>query len=266
MQISSKDWQAYIDKLSKLSKKASELLRKYIEKYGTEDTDALIEYANALITRYGEGSAELTCQMYDAIAEMQNAMVPAAVPAQVATIDEVAKAVNGTKGSQATLEGAIERLVKLASADTMAQNIKRDNAKFAWVARGDTCPYCIMLSAIGWQDAGKLTMNGKHADHIHAHCDCAYVVDFRGNLDVEGYYPGDMSDEIARSMGYDPEDYEAEDLIRTIWNSKKGKEDYTEFNIFRRVQNAKNRDLINAQKRAAYAKRIEQNKGDFGIQ
>lgn len=266
MQISSKDWQNYVDKLSKLSKKASESLRKYIEKYGTEDSDALIEFCKALIDKYGEGSAELTCQMYDAIAEMQNAMVPAAVPAQVATIDEVAKAVTGTKDSQTTLEGAIERLVKLASTDTMAQNIKRDKAKFAWVARGDTCPYCMMLSAIGWQDAGKLTMNGNHAEHVHAHCDCTYAVDFKGNLTIKGYNPGALNEEIAVSMGYDPDDYDVTDLLSTLWDSGRGREDYTEFNVLRRAQYAKSKDLINAQKRAAYAKRIEETKGDFGIQ
>lgn len=268
MQISNADWKNYIDKLSKLSKKASEALRVYIEKNGVDDTDALIAFCKALVDKYGEGSAELTCQMYDAIAELQNAMVPAAVPAQVASMQDVAKAVMGTKNSQKTLEGAVERLVKLASVDTMAQNIKRDDARFAWVAKGDTCAYCMMLSAIGWQKAGKLTMNAGHAEHVHAHCDCTYAVDFKGNLKIKGYNPGELSEEIGKMLGTDPEDYDyaAVDLINTLWDTHRGKEDYTEFNVLRRAAYAKNKDLINAQKRAAYARRIEEHKVDFGIQ
>ena len=45
--------------------------------HGTGDADALITYAAALVTKYGEGSAELACQMYDALAEAANAGVPA---------------------------------------------------------------------------------------------------------------------------------------------------------------------------------------------
>ncbi len=35
----------------------------YIAKHGTEGTAALTAYAQALIEKYGEGSAELACQM-----------------------------------------------------------------------------------------------------------------------------------------------------------------------------------------------------------
>lgn len=52
-------------------------MRQYIDTHGTGDADALITYAAALVTKYGEGSAELACQMYDALAEAANAGVPA---------------------------------------------------------------------------------------------------------------------------------------------------------------------------------------------
>lgn len=64
-------------------------MRQYIDTHGTGDADALITYAAALVTKYGEGSAELACQMYDALAEAANAGVPAAEPAEPADYGEV---------------------------------------------------------------------------------------------------------------------------------------------------------------------------------
>ena len=53
-------------------------MRKYLELHGTEDSEALIRYAHALVTKYGEGSAELACQMYDAAAEASGVTLPPA--------------------------------------------------------------------------------------------------------------------------------------------------------------------------------------------
>jgi len=72
----------------------------------TGDADALITYAAALVTKYGEGSAELACQMYDALTEAANAGVPAAEPAEPADYGEVARMVNATKNQNPAASAA----------------------------------------------------------------------------------------------------------------------------------------------------------------
>lgn len=188
MKISAKDWQAYVNKLSSINKKAGELLSQYIDQHGFYDREALIDYANAVVSKYGEASATLACQLYDELAEIQKANVPLAEPATIANRNEVAGAIVKTRGKkQATM--AVERLVKLSASDTILKNAKRDHAEWAWVSRGDTCPFCITLASQGWMPASKAIMRGNHAEHIHAHCDCEFAIRFDGKSSVEGYDP-----------------------------------------------------------------------------
>ena len=192
MQISTKDWKNYIDRLSKLNKMAANKMQEYVQKNGFSDTNALIDYAYALVTKYGEGSAELACQMYDAIAEMSGVFVPSAVPAKTATYQETARAVQGSLLQSETgqkLSQVADRLVKQAGADTMLKNAKRDGAEWAWVPMGDTCSFCITLASRGWQRASNKTLKGDHAQHIHANCDCQFAIRFDGKSSVEGYDP-----------------------------------------------------------------------------
>ncbi|MDO4490721.1 MAG: hypothetical protein Q4B85_06625, partial [Lachnospiraceae bacterium] len=118
------------------------------------------------------------------------------------------KAIHGTmKESLNKVPATVGRLVKQTGADTTLKNAKRDRAYFAWVCKGDTCPYCLMMAAIGWQKAGKKTLQGGHADHIHAHCDCQYMVDFKGDLEIPGYDPEKIRDEIMQIVDPDGEKY-----------------------------------------------------------
>lgn len=204
-------------------------MRKYIEQHGTGDAEALIRYAHALVTKYGEGSAELACQMYDAAAEASGVALPPAEPAETASREEVARMVNGNRNSPPNLQSGVSRFVKQAAADTTLKNAARDGAEWAWVPHGDTCPFCIMLASNGWQKAGKKTLEGGHAKHIHANCNCEYAVRFDSRTTV---------------AGYDPEKYLAQ------WQEAGG-----DLNEMRRVQYARNRVKINEQKRAAYAER-----------
>lgn len=236
MQISTNDWKKYINRLSALSKTASEQMGEWVAKNGFADTDALIEYAYALVTKYGEGSAELACQMYDAIAEMSGAMVPQAVPAVTATYGETAKAINGSllqSEDGKLINSVVSRLVKQPSADTMLQNAERDGAQFAWIPSGDTCAFCITLASRGWQNQSKRAMKKGHAEHIHANCDCQYMIRFDSNTTVEGYDPDALLEE------YDSFDGSPSEKI----------------NAMRRARYAEHKDKINAQKRAAYAKK-----------
>mgnify|MGYP001105250493 CR=1 FL=1 len=235
MQITAKTWNEYITRLSRLNQKAGQLMREYIGSHGTESTDDLIAYAYGLVTKYGEGSAELACQMYDALAEAANAGVPAAEPSEPADYGEVARMVNATKNQNpANLPNGVSRLVKRAGADTTLKNAVRDGAEWAWVPHGDTCPFCITLASNGWQKARSKVLKGGHAEHIHANCDCEFAIRFDHNTTV---------------AGYDPEKYLAQ------YNAAGG-----DINKMRRVNYAANKERINAQKRAAYALR-QKNRG-----
>lgn len=230
MQITANAWNEYITRLSRLNQKAGQLMREYIGSHGTESTDDLIAYAYGLVTKYGEGSAELACQMYDALAEAANAGVPAAEPAEPADYGEVARMVNATKNQNpANLPNGVSRLVKRAGADTTLKNAVRDGAEWAWVPHGDTCPFCITLASRGWQTASQKLLKNGHAEHIHSNCDCEFAVRFDRRTSV---------------AGYDPEKY-----------LKQYRDAGSDVNAMRRIDYAARKDAINAQKRAAYAAR-----------
>ena len=229
MNISEKAWHEYVARLARLNQRAGQLMADYLAAHGTGDTDALIAYAHALVTKYGEGSAELACQMYDALAAAAKAGVPAAEPAQTAAYSEVARMVQATKQSLPQMQRGVSRLVKRAGADTTLKNALRDGAEWAWIPQGDTCAFCLTLASRGWQKASQAAIKGGHAEHIHANCDCEYAIRFDGRSTVAGYDP----DKYLRQ-------YRAAD---------------GDINKLRRVNYAANKERINAQKRAAYAAR-----------
>lgn len=230
MRISEHDWNRYIKKLAGINQRAADRMQAWVEEHGLDDLAAVIAYAYALTTRYGEGAAELACQLYDAIAEAQGAAVPAAVPAATATYGSVAGTVNGVMRQSATLiPSAVGRMVKQAGADTTLQNALRDGAEFAWIPSGDSCPFCITLASRGWQRASPKAIKKGHAEHIHSNCDCAYAVRFSGQGGVAGYDPERYLEQYSDAGG--------------------------DLNAMRRKQYAQNRAKITAQKRAAYRKR-----------
>lgn len=237
--VSAKDWDAYIRRLSALNETAAEKMRDFVRKNGFGDMNALIEYAYALATKYGEGAATLAAAMYDAVAELSGKLFDPAIPAETASYDQVAKTVQGVaKVSQNPEEmgSAVGRLVKQAGADTTLQNALRDGAEFAWVPSGDTCAFCITLASRGWQRASKKAIKGGHAEHIHSNCDCTYAIRFDGKGGV---------------AGYDPEKY-----LR-MYEGAEGDTPREKINALRRENYAEHKEEINAQKRAAYAERKE---------
>lgn len=227
MKLTQAAWDDYISRLSRLNQKAGQLMREYMDGHPEADTDALIRYAYALVTKYGEGSAELACQMYDALAEAQGVTLPAAEPAPTVTYGEVTGMVKATQDSPANLQSGVSRMVKQAGADTTAHNAIRDGAEWAWVPHGDACPFCRMLASNGWQRASKNLLKKGHAQHIHANCDCEFAVRFSREFNISGY---------------DPEEY-----------LRQYREAGGDVNAWRRIDYAARKDEINAQKRAAYA-------------
>lgn len=238
MQISTKDWTNYIKKLSKLNSTAAQKMQEYIAANGFADTNAIIDYAYGLITKYGEGSAALSAQMFETIAEMEGKVVEPAIMAPTATRNEVAKMVNGIlKQSQneSVIANAVGRKVKQAGADTTLQNALRTGAQFAWIPAGDTCSFCIALASRGWQNASKKAIKNGHAEHIHSNCDCTYAIRFDEKTNVAGYKPQKYLDAYNNASDSDsPAD---------------------KINAMRREKYALNADKIREQHRKAYAKR-----------
>lgn len=263
-QIPQKIWSDYVKKLSLIDKTAAAKVKVYLAKHGIPETieasRALIAYSNSLIVKYGEASAALSCEMYDAIALAEGAAVPAAVPAALPEYDMVAKAINGTvKYSNIELiSGAVERLVKLPSADTMLQNAIRDQAEFAWIPSGDTCMFCLALAANGWVPASKKVLRGDHAEHVHAHCDCTFAIRHDSSTKVGGYDPQkymNMVNEAAEKQGI----MEKGDTVESRFEGLGMNMNNEVINAMRREAYAENKEIINAQKRSAYAKRKELN-------
>ena len=242
MEISEKTWTGFINALRKVNDEAAGKIRAYLEKYGLPITqaaiNALIEFAYAISTKYGEAAAELAAEMYDAMAEASKVIVPFAVPAPAPDIHEVAKSVVGTlkTGNEEIISSAVGRLVKQTGVDTTMQNALRDGAEWAWIPHGDTCAFCIALASRGWERASKKAIKGGHAEHIHANCDCTYAIRFNSDTEV---------------AGYDPRKY------REMYDSAEGTDPKEKINAMRREFYAENADEINAQKRDAYEKRKE---------
>lgn len=248
MDVSRASWVKYINALRQVSQKATDSMDYYIQSFGMPQTEAEIEEfvyaAYNVSTKYGEAAAELAAQMYDVVADLSGMALDPAMPAQTATYAETAKAVRGTlkTGNGKIVTDAVGRLVKMAGVDTTMKNAIRDGASWAWVPNGDTCAFCITLASRGWQRASKKALNGGHATHIHANCDCTYAIRFNERDSVQGYDPEEYQDM-----------YYGADLDGTAPTAK------NRINAMRREFYAENKVQINEQKRDAYQKREERN-------
>lgn len=252
MTISASDWDAYIKTLRKLNDKAANQMAAYIVKQGglvnADNIKDIIDYGYAIATKYGAGAGTAAADMYDATAALAGKYLPPAEVAELPTYGDVAQAIYGTANRTGNIEeiaSSVARLVKLVGQDTTLKNAKRDGAEFAWIPRGDTCSFCIMLASNGWRNISKAALKGGHAEHIHNNCDCAYAVRFSEADDVAGYDPDkyldmyDKAQETAEKEGFS-----------TRTSEQKA-------NALRRYFYDQNKAEINAQKRSAYAKQKE---------
>ena len=185
--------------------------------------------------------------MYDYMAEIMDADVPEAMPAETATLKEVAKSTTwGKYHSPSQIPSAVGRHVIQAGADTMIQNAKRDKAQWAWVPQGDTCAFCITLASRGWQNASRTVLRGNHAEHIHQNCDCTFAIAFK------------EKDKRQYDYIYDPKKYE------DMYYGADGFTSDARINALRRDIYQQNKDQINAQKRDAYQAKKLSLSGDPG--
>lgn len=244
MQISKKDWDNYINRLSKINTEAARLVKTYIDQNGVEDTQALINYSYRVAAKYGNASASLAAMMYDVVSDLEGMVLSSAELAELPKYGEVAKAVQGTlKTSQNPEEiaGAVSRLVKRTGQDTLLKNAERDKAQFAWIPNGDSCPFCITLASRGWQNMSSKALKGGHAEHIHSNCDCSYMIRHSKDFNV---------------AGYNPEKY------YQMYSEAEGKTGAEKINSMRRKYYEENKDKISAQKNDAYKKiKDKQHKG-----
>lgn len=219
--LSRASFDAYVKKMHQLNVVAAEKMQKYIDQFGFDNMTAVVEYAYGLATKYGEASSSLACVIYDMIAEAQGAHIEAAVPAATATLDETWGAVQGSLNEgESKVANAVSRLVKQAGADTIQKNASRDHAEMAFVPVGDTCAFCLTLASRGWEPVSRNAKN--HAAHIHANCDCQYMVRFSSREGV---------------AGYDPEKYK-----RIYYNADPNGNSQDKINALRRKQYAEQKD------------------------
>lgn len=237
MKISSKSWKSYIDRLSKIDKKAAAAFADWLREHPDAETEDLLNYAYYTSDYYGNAASELACEMYDEVAVASGKIIPPAEPARTATYGEVAKAVMGkllTTQDPDAVGSVVGTKVKTVGLDTLLNNSLRDGAEFAWVPSGDTCAFCIMLASNGWQRASKKALKNGHAEHVHNNCDCTYAIRFDKDTEVEGY---------------DPEYY------RELYDNADGKRWKDKVNSMRRDHYAANKEKIRFQQNAAYEKR-----------
>lgn len=239
--LSAVEWHRYFQRLSQIEGKAAAEMLAAIQKQRFKNDAQMTAYCSALINKYGGATSALACEMYDEIAELQGVTTPPAEPAAVMSPQEIAQNIReAARRSEILIPPEVGRMVKQASADTMLQNARRDRAQMAFIPNGDTCAFCRVLGSRGWEDASGVSA-GKHAAHVHAHCDCAYMVRFVSSGGVEGYDPQKYLDEYYAADG------------------STGRE---RINAMRRADYESNKKTILAQKRAAYAARQEREDKD----
>lgn len=218
--ITQNEWNRYVKLLRQLNEKAALDIVTFMRNQLLHDptsnaieslTDAqrkeLLDYAYAIVQKYGEGAAALSAEMYDAVAILEGRYIAPAELAQLADYGDVAKAVNGTLLQSSNLDeiaNAAARWVKMAGADTTLHNAIRDGAQFAWVPSGETCAFCITLASRGWQYASKKTIKGGHAEHIHSNCDCQYAVRYDERTTIAGYNPDEYRSMYRHADGRTP--------------------------------------------------------------
>lgn len=253
MRITAKTWNNYISTLRAINEKAAREFETWIKVYGTDKgiTDIssivdgegrdVVDIAYMVCQRYGNASAAVSAEMYQALADLSGVYVDTPILADNAGFGEVAKTVKGvlkTSQNPSELSGAVSRLVKRTGSDTTLLNAGRDGAQFAWVPVGDTCAFCITLASRGWQYMSKNAMKNGHAEHIHANCDCNYCVRFDSKTSVAGYDPEKYKEQYDNAEGATPKD---------------------KINAMRREYYAENREEILDQKADAAEKREELN-------
>ena len=208
MRVSRRSWRAYQKAHEEVQRRARDEAMAYYATLPWDEDPALAERLMQakvveLVDVYGLADGELSAMFYDELMAMQGADVPLAEIATAPPPAFVAQDVGDAIAHATTRETAREavgnvaaRQVKRVGLETTTQAASRDGAMWAWVCIGDTCAFCRTLGSQGWVRASKAVRAGQHAEHVHANCDCQFVVRPAGStLEVEGYDPDALLDE-----------------------------------------------------------------------
>lgn len=250
MKISSKSWKSYIDRLSKIDKKAADTVANFYRENPGISVEQLIGYCLSVADYYGNAAGELACEMYEEVAIASGKAIPTPEPARTATYGEMASAIRGTllqSQNPDAIGAVVGRKVKTVSLDTILKNSLRDGAYFAWIPSGDTCAYCIMLASNGWQRASKKALKNGHASHVHNNCDCTYAIRFDDDTEVEGYDDGKAYKTMYDLEGIDPEIIKKYEKEHGPIGSYKDR-----LNIMRQAQYSANPEKYRAQNKNNY--------------
>lgn len=209
--IYASDWKRYREAHAKLRGEAAKKLEEFFDTLPWDvdegrALDLLCDYADQLLWEYGNADAELSASMFD---EMMQGSAPYAQLADLPDIDvvyeniiELVESATSRESARALVSNEMQRLVKRCGIDTMEQNAIANKTMWAWVCIGDSCAFCRTLGSQGWVFASKNVRAGRHATHIHANCDCEFMVKKQGDyLEIEGYDPDALLDEYTDAPG-----------------------------------------------------------------
>lgn len=183
---------------------------------------ALMEIVPLLVREYGELSAIAAAEWYEELraassasgsfaTRLSDGIEQGRVEASVG--DAVGALWRGDpERTLRDLEGAIQRLIKYSSRDTVRQNVAADPSRprYARVPRGrKTCAFCLILSSRGFVYLSAKSAGKENPSHYHDDCDCEAVVEFDAEqAHIAGYDPDAMyerySAAVAATNSYDP--------------------------------------------------------------
>lgn len=191
--IALKSLKIYAKNQAIISKTAYNLARAYIDKFGIDDTETFCNYVYGLIGKYGSASVSMAMKMYNELAILQKANVSDAEETDFPTLENIKQKIysglnSGLNSDQ--IANIAQNEIKQLSEDTVLHNAARDHAEYAWIPQGgETCAFCMEIASLGWRPASKAMLNGAHADHIHANCQCEFMIRFSDDYDVQDYNP-----------------------------------------------------------------------------
>lgn len=193
------------------AEQASEFVAAYIEAFRAEYPGASVAEIRDLATQaitdslnvFGDQAAELSCELFDEIAEESESVKRSRIYDGLVGGDMVdgrvrylAKSlVTGDyDGFDRSIRDVTKYYVKRSALENMVRNCSANEVRYARVTTGlETCAFCFMLSTRGFVYHTEVTALGLHG--YHQHCDCVAVPGFRnGDEDsqIEGYMPSEM--------------------------------------------------------------------------
>lgn len=207
MRLSRRQWRRYQQAHADIQRRASEEAMAYFDSLPWDEDPTLAEQlmqakVAELVERYGLADGEVSAIYYDELMALQGASVPPAAIAEPRTVwaaqgtSDALRHATTPETAREAVGGTTARAVKRCGLETTQNAAVRDRAMWAWVCVGDTCPFCRALGSQGWVHASRAVRAGQHAEHVHANCDCQFVVKPAGStLEVEGYDPDALLEE-----------------------------------------------------------------------